>query len=92
MFYMLRLYFFISLYSCNAIPESIHCVQVGISLLKKFFFFPNILEQMLIYNTGLIPSRFYEVLGDRDNVGFKSVALSATLIIIGTSVVSDVME
>lgn len=47
---------------------------------------------MLIYNTGLIPSRFYEVLGDRDNVGFKSVAFSATLIIIGTSVVSDVME
>ncbi|XP_067030926.1 lysosomal cobalamin transporter ABCD4-like isoform X2 [Acropora muricata] len=46
----------------------------------------SLAEQMLIYNTGLIPSRFYEVLGNRDNVGFKSVALSATLIIIGTSV------
>ena len=89
---MLRLYSFISLYSGNTIPESIHCVQVGTPVKKIFFFFPNILEQMLIYNTGLIPSRFYEVLGDRDNVGFKSVALSATLIIIGTSLVSDVME
>lgn len=83
-----RLSYFISLYSCNAIPESIHC---GIPV-KKNLLFSNILEQMLIYNTGLIPSRFYEVLGDRDNVGFKSVALSATLIIIGTSLVSDVME
>ena len=86
-----RLSYFISLYSCNAIPESIHCVQVGIPV-KKNLLFANILEQMLVYNTGLIPSRFYEVLGDRDNVGFKSVALSATLIIIGTSLVSDVME
>ena len=47
---------------------------------------------MLVYNTGLIPSQFYEVLGERDHVGFKSVAISATVIIIGTSLVSDVIE
>ena len=53
------------------------------------FCFFNIIEQMLVYNTGLIASRFYEVLGDRDNAGFKTVTISATIIIIGTSLVSD---
>ncbi|KAJ7384685.1 ATP-binding cassette sub- D member 4 [Desmophyllum pertusum] len=32
----------------------------------------SLAEQMVIYNTGLIPSRFYEVLLSKDRAGFKS--------------------
>lgn len=48
-----------------------------------------ILEQMMVYLTGLIPSRFYEVLGDRDDAGFKTLLISTSLIIIGTALVSN---
>lgn len=55
------------------------------SLLFVLLLGVSLAEQMLVYNTGLIASRFYEVLGDRDNAGFKTVTISATIIIIGTS-------
>lgn len=42
-------------------------------------------EQMLVYNTGLIASRFYEVLGDKDHARFKNLVVSALLIILGTA-------
>jgi len=45
----------------------------------------SLAEQMLVYNTGLIPSRFYEVLGERDSTGFKSLLVAASLLIIGTA-------
>ena len=48
----------------------------------------SFLEQMFVYNTGLIPSRFYEVLGDRDKDGFKSLLLNGFLVISGTAFVS----
>ena len=47
-----------------------------------------ILEQLFVYNTGLIPSQFYEVLGGRDRTGFKHLLVSASLLILGTAFVS----
>lgn len=44
--------------------------------------------QMMVYNTGLIPSRFYEVLLARDKEDFSSLLISSLLIIIGVSLVS----
>lgn len=44
---------------------------------------------MLVYNTGLIPSRFYEVLLARDKADFKSLLITSSLIIIGTALVSN---
>ena len=41
-----------------------------------------------MYNTGLIPSQFYEVLGSRDRTGFKHLLVSASLLILGTALVS----
>lgn len=43
---------------------------------------------MFVYNTGLIPSRFYEVLGEGDKEGFKSLLFYAFLLIAGTALVS----
>ena len=43
---------------------------------------------MMVYNTGLIPSRFYEVLLARDKEDFSSLLISSPLIIIGVSLVS----
>ena len=43
---------------------------------------------MMVYNTGLIPSRFYEVLLARDKEDFSSLLISSLLIIIGVSLVS----
>ena len=43
---------------------------------------------MMVYNTGLIPSRFYEVLLTRDKEDFSSLLISSLLIIIGVSLVS----
>ena len=46
------------------------------------------IEQMLVYNTGLIPSRFYEVLLDSDKASFKSIVITSSLLILGTALVS----
>ena len=46
------------------------------------------IEQMLVYNTGLIPSRFYEVLLDSDRASFKSIVITSSLLILGTALVS----
>ena len=43
---------------------------------------------MLVYNTGLIPSRFYEVLLDSDKESFKSIVVTSSLLILGTALVS----
>ena len=45
-------------------------------------------EQMLMYNTGLIPSRFYEALLDRNKADFTSVLISSSPLILGSVVVS----
>nr|XP_061806399.1 lysosomal cobalamin transporter ABCD4-like [Nerophis lumbriciformis] len=39
-------------------------------------------EQLIIYQVGVLPSRFYNVLADKDNEGFKSLLLTAGLVII----------
>ena len=52
-----------------------------------FMFFT---EQMLMYNTGLIPSRFYEALLDRNKADFTSILISSSPIILGSVLVSCV--
>ncbi|XP_077592917.1 lysosomal cobalamin transporter ABCD4 [Stigmatopora nigra] len=39
-------------------------------------------EQLIIYQVGVLPSRFYNVLADKDSEGFKSLLLTAALVII----------
>ena len=43
---------------------------------------------MLVYNTGLIPSRFYEALLDRNKADFLSILISSSPLILGVAVVS----
>ena len=45
-----------------------------------------------MYNTGLIPSRFYEVLLDSDKASFKSIVVTSSLLILGTALVSCEIE
>ncbi|XP_028920324.1 lysosomal cobalamin transporter ABCD4 isoform X4 [Ornithorhynchus anatinus] len=42
----------------------------------------HLLEQLVIYQVGVIPSQFYGVLGNRDPSGFKAVTLLALVLII----------
>ncbi|KAM7448623.1 ATP-binding cassette sub- D member 4 [Porites harrisoni] len=55
------------------------------SLLFVVFLGVSLAEQLFVYNTGLIPSQFYEVLGGRDRTGFKHLLVSASLLILGTA-------
>jgi hypothetical protein len=44
-------------------------------------------EQALYYNTGLIPSRYVEVMVDKDRSGFQQVLITSVIVIISTSLV-----
>ena len=57
-------------------------------LLEEYILFSNkwvislFSEQYLIYNIGMIPSKYYKVLGLKDNEGFwKQTGISAVLIV-----------
>ncbi|XP_058844016.1 lysosomal cobalamin transporter ABCD4-like isoform X1 [Acipenser ruthenus] len=43
--------------------------------------FVTLLAQLIIYQVGVIPSKFYEVLSDKDLTGFKNLTLVAVLLI-----------
>lgn len=45
-------------------------------------------EQLIIYQVGILPSRFYNVLADKDGKSFKSLLLTAMLLIVLNSTVS----
>uniref|UniRef100_A0A8C3UEE2 ATP binding cassette subfamily D member 4 n=1 Tax=Catharus ustulatus TaxID=91951 RepID=A0A8C3UEE2_CATUS len=48
-----------------------------------------LLEQLVIYQVGVIPSQYYEVLGNKDFSGFKTLtALAVTLIIVNSTLKS----
>ncbi|NWU98752.1 ABCD4 protein, partial [Upupa epops] len=48
-----------------------------------------LLEQLVIYQVGVIPSRFYEVLGNKDFSGFRTVtAVALSLIIVNSTLKS----
>ncbi|XP_031556621.1 ATP-binding cassette sub-family D member 4-like [Actinia tenebrosa] len=52
----------------------------------------SLAEQMLIYNTGLIPSQFYEVLGTRDKEDFRSLIVVSLSFIIGTALGKSLVQ
>ncbi|XP_046577585.1 lysosomal cobalamin transporter ABCD4-like [Haliotis rubra] len=52
------------------------------SLLSFFLLLLSLLEQVIIYNIGLIPSKYYVVLGDKDMDGFRSKTMTAVLLIL----------
>lgn len=45
-------------------------------------------EQLIIYQVGVLPSRFYNVLADQDYSGFRSLVAKAMVLIIINSTVS----
>ncbi|XP_020629474.1 ATP-binding cassette sub-family D member 4-like isoform X2 [Orbicella faveolata] len=47
---------------------------------------------MLVYNTGLIPSRFYEILLDSDKASFKSIVIASSLLILGTALADSAVK
>uniref|UniRef100_A0A8U7MDV6 ATP binding cassette subfamily D member 4 n=1 Tax=Corvus moneduloides TaxID=1196302 RepID=A0A8U7MDV6_CORMO len=48
-----------------------------------------LLEQLVIYQVGVIPSQYYEVLGNKDFSGFKTLtAIAVTLIIVNSTLKS----
>lgn len=44
-------------------------------------------EQLVIYQVGVIPSRYYEVLGNKDFSGFQALtAIALTMIVVNSTV------
>lgn len=53
-------------------------------------FFPVfLLEQLVIYHVGLIPSQYYGVLGNKDLSGFQKVTVFALMLIVLNSMVRE---
>ncbi|XP_008565743.1 PREDICTED: ATP-binding cassette sub-family D member 4 [Galeopterus variegatus] len=48
-----------------------------------------LLEQLVIYQVGLIPSQYYGVLGNKDLAGFKALTLLAVLLIVLNSMLKS---
>ena len=51
---------------------------------------PLVSEQYLIYNIGLVPSKFYKVLGSKDSPGFWRETVLAVILIVSEAFVSNV--
>ncbi|KAM9778653.1 ATP-binding cassette sub-family D member 4 isoform X1 [Syngnathus typhle] len=49
-------------------------------------------EQLIIYQVGILPSRFYNVLADKDNKSFKSLLLTAVLFIVLNSTLKSLEQ
>ncbi|XP_020629504.1 ATP-binding cassette sub-family D member 4-like, partial [Orbicella faveolata] len=62
------------------------------SLLLVLLMGLSLAEQMLVYNTGLIPSRFYEILLDSDKASFKSIVIASSLLILGTALADSAVK
>ena len=52
------------------------------------FALPHVPEQYVIFQVGMIPSKYYKVLGDKDLTEFRNLTLIASLIIISMAFVS----
>ena len=52
-------------------------------------FFIPFSEQYLIYNIGLVPSKFYKVLGSKDSPGFWRETVLAVILIVSEAFVSN---
>ncbi|XP_020624064.1 ATP-binding cassette sub-family D member 4-like isoform X2 [Orbicella faveolata] len=62
------------------------------SLLLVLLMGLSLAEQLLMYNTGLIPSRFYEALLDRDKADFTSILISSSPLILGFAVANTAVK
>jgi len=49
----------------------------------------SVLEQFIVYQVGLIPSRYFTVLGSKNKSGFKDLTVVALLIILFIAFVSS---
>ncbi|XP_051908993.1 ATP-binding cassette sub-family D member 4 isoform X2 [Hippocampus zosterae] len=49
-------------------------------------------EQLIIYQVGILPSRFYNVLADKDGESFKSLLLTAMLLIVLNSTLKSLAQ
>ncbi|CAB4000403.1 ATP-binding cassette sub-family D member 4 isoform X1, partial [Paramuricea clavata] len=52
----------------------------------------SFLQQALYYNSGLIPSRYVEVMVDKDRSGFQQVLVTSVIVIISTSLVKSLVS
>jgi len=51
-----------------------------------------VLEQFIVYQVGLIPSKYFAVLGSKNLSGFKELTVVAVLIILSIAFVSIVYQ
>uniref|UniRef100_A0A8C5DJQ2 ATP-binding cassette, sub-family D (ALD), member 4 n=1 Tax=Gouania willdenowi TaxID=441366 RepID=A0A8C5DJQ2_GOUWI len=66
---------------------SVLCVTLQCNVLTRLFCVTS--EQMIIYQVGVLPSHFYNVLADKDYAGFRSlVGTAMTLILINSTLKS----
>ncbi|XP_072424312.1 lysosomal cobalamin transporter ABCD4 isoform X1 [Chiloscyllium punctatum] len=51
--------------------------------------FVVLLEQLIIYQVGIIPSHFFKVLGEKDVVGFRQITIVAICLIVANSLLKS---
>ncbi|XP_064600935.1 lysosomal cobalamin transporter ABCD4-like [Liolophura sinensis] len=68
-------------------PSCFHVV----TLLFAFLLTLSLLEQYVVFNIGLVPSKFYKVLGDKDRSGFISHSVTALLLILAEAFIKSTL-
>ncbi|GCB59836.1 hypothetical protein scyTo_0010995 [Scyliorhinus torazame] len=54
--------------------------------------FVALLEQLVVYQVGIVPSQYFKILGEKDLVGFRNITVVAICLIVANSVVSNVVS
>ncbi|XP_074658385.1 lysosomal cobalamin transporter ABCD4-like [Tubulanus polymorphus] len=61
------------------------------SLLFLLLLCTSLLEQVVIYQIGIIPSKFYKTLSEKDNIGFQHELIMASILIVSIAFIHSTM-
>ena len=88
--YSLGLLFINRFYCCSKIIfPKLACRS---TLLFALLLVASLLQQYIVYNVGLIPSRFFKVLGAKDSKAFKPLIFQALYFIVGIALANSAVK
>lgn len=88
--YSLGLLFLKRFYCCNKIIfPKVFCKS---TILFALLLTASLCQQFIIYNVGLIPSRFFKVLGSKDSKAFKPLIFTATYFIVAIALANSAVK
>lgn len=88
--YSLGVLFLRRFFSCNAIIfPRLFCKS---TILFALLLVASLCQQFIIYNVGLIPSRFFKVLGSKDSKSFKPLIFTALYFIVAIALANSAVK